>query len=90
MKVISVLEFRAQLSKYLRRVRAGESLVLTEEGQSIAVIKPVNVPPDFDWAHQLVIEGRAHWNGCKPPAVVNPVSLKGSMRASSVILKDRR
>ena len=72
MELVSVREFRAQLSKYLRRVSAGESLVLTQEGQSIAVIKPVNVPPDLDWAYELVIEGRAKWNGGKPSAVVNP------------------
>jgi prevent-host-death family protein len=37
---VGVRELRQDLSKYLRRVRAGERLIVTERRQPVAVIQP--------------------------------------------------
>jgi prevent-host-death family protein len=90
MDTVGIRELKAHLSRYLRRVRAGARLLVTERGRTIAVINPVEAPADVQWAHQLVAEGRARWGGGKPTGARNPVKLKGKRSASSVVLEDRR
>jgi len=40
-KVISVTELKAKLSEQLRKVKAGEAVIITERGHPIAVMKPL-------------------------------------------------
>jgi prevent-host-death family protein len=87
--VVGIRELKTHLSRHLKRVRAGARLLITERGRSIATIAPVEQPPDVDWAHQLVAEGRARWNGGKPTGARRPVRRRGS-RASSIVIEDRR
>ena len=78
------------LSRQLKRVRSGTRLLVTERGRSIATINPIEAVADIDWAHQLVAEGHAHWNGGKPTGARKPVAVAGRRMASSVVLEDRR
>jgi prevent-host-death family protein len=87
---VGVRELKTHLSSHLKRVRSGTRLLVTEHGRSIATINPVETPPGIDWAHQLVAEGRAHWNGGKPTGGGKPVAVTGKRTASSVVLEDRR
>jgi prevent-host-death family protein len=41
MERVGVRELRQNLSVYLRRVRRGESLEVTERGQPVAVLQPI-------------------------------------------------
>ena len=40
-KTVGVRELRQNLSKYLRRVKAGESLTVTERGREVARVVPL-------------------------------------------------
>ena len=90
METVGIRELKTHLSRHLKRVRSGARLLITERGRSIATITPVEAPADVGWAHQLVAEGRAHWNGGKPAGARKPVKLRGKRTASSVVLEDRR
>ncbi len=90
METVGVRELKTHLSRYLRDLRRGKRLLITDRGRSIAVITPIEAPVEAEWAHQLVAEGRAHWNGTKPRASTRAVRLKGQRLASSVVLEDRR
>ncbi len=89
MQKVGIRELKTHLSHHLKRVRSGAQLLVTERGRSIATISPVEAPADVGWAHQLVAEGRAHWNGGKPAGARRPVRVTGRT-ASSIILEDRR
>ena len=89
METIGIRELKTHLSRHLKRVRAGVRLVVTEHGRSIATIAPVNSPPGLDWAHQMVAEGGAHWNGGKPTPVARPAVSRGKS-ASAMVIEDRR
>ena len=89
MDTVGIRELKTHLSHHLKRVRSGARLVVTERGRSIATINPVEAPADVDWAHQLVAEGRAHWNGGKPAGAGRPAKITGKT-ASSIVLEDRR
>jgi prevent-host-death family protein len=49
MERVGVRQLRQNLSVYLRRVRRGESLEVTERGQPVAVLQPI-VAPDSGFA----------------------------------------
>ena len=53
---VGVRELRQDLSRYLRRVRAGERLVVTERGRPLAVLSPCAEAGDA--LDALVAEGR--------------------------------
>ena len=89
MDTVGIRELKTHLSRHLKRVRFGARLLVTERGRSIATINPVDVPAEVGWAHQLVAEGRAHWNGGKPTGAKRPAKITGK-RASSIVLEDRR
>ena len=89
MERVGIRELKTHLSRHLKRVRAGARLVVTERSRSIATINPVEAPADVDWAHQLVAEGHAHWNGGKPTGAKRPAKIPGKT-ASSIVLEDRR
>ncbi len=89
MDTVGIRELKTHLSRHLKRVRSGARLLVTERGRSIATINPVDAPADVDWAHQLVAEGHAHWNGGKPTGSRRPANITGKT-ASSIVLEDRR
>jgi len=53
---VGVRELRQNLSVYLRRVRAGETLEVTERGHPVALVTPL--PEHADPLARLVAEGR--------------------------------
>lgn len=89
METVGIRELKAHLSRHLRRVRAGARLTVTERGRSIATISPVESAPEVDWAHRLVSEGRATWNGGKPTGGSRTGRVSGSRTVSGAVLDDR-
>ena len=57
MKRVGVRELRQNLSRYLRRVAAGERLEVTDRGTPVAVLGPPDGPRTA--LRQLVASGRA-------------------------------
>ena len=67
---VGVREIRQNLSVYLDRVKAGESLEITEHGTPVAVLSPL--PGRSTQLQRLVAEGRAtpatrSWDSLPPP-----------------------
>jgi prevent-host-death family protein len=57
MEQVSVRELRQHLSRYLRRVQAGERLVVTERRRPVAVLGPL--PEEDDVLEYLIATGAA-------------------------------
>jgi prevent-host-death family protein len=54
---VGIRDLRNHLSKYLAGVAQGDELVVTDHGQAVARILPVEVPRPID---RLVAEGLVH------------------------------
>ena len=65
---VGVRELRQNLSRYLQRVLAGETLEVTEHGRPVAVLAPLP-PANESIIDRMIREGRAR------PAKVNPRDL---------------
>ncbi len=48
---VSISELRARLSEHLRRVKAGETVMVTERGRTVAQLSPA--PPDANGGSEL-------------------------------------
>lgn len=76
---VGIRELRQDLSRYLRRVRAGERLVVTDRGRPLAVLAPF--AEEGNVLDRLVAEGRARRGtgdllSIEPPT--GPVSRAGT------------
>ncbi|MEO7274963.1 MAG: type II toxin-antitoxin system prevent-host-death family antitoxin [Vicinamibacterales bacterium] len=89
METVGIRELKAHLSRHLKRVRSGVTLVVTERGLSVATISPVDAPAGIEWAHRLVAEGRARWSGGKPVGSLRPVRVIAGGTVSDAVLEDR-
>jgi prevent-host-death family protein len=69
---IGIRELRQNASKYIDRVKAGETLEVTERGRPVAVLAPV--PESVSVIDRLVAEGKA-W-----PAEANLADLPPPIR----------
>lgn len=59
---VGIRDLKSHLSKYLRMVKKGQSITITERGKPIAQIIPKDVPIR-DRIDRLVEAGFIEWNG---------------------------
>ena len=92
MDTVGIRELKSGLSRYLKRVRAGGRVTVTERGRAIATISPVDLSGDLKCAHALVGGGRAQWAGGKPRGVSHDARPASSARrsVSAAVLEDRQ
>ena len=72
----------------MRRVKAGETIIVTERGKTIGQIIPVK-PTIEERLQTMVASGQADWNGQKllpyQPRAVN----RGGRQLSDLVVEDR-
>jgi len=85
---IGLRELKARLSETMRRVKAGQTIIITDHGRPVGKIVPVDKPLD-QRVEALVQAGLAFWNGngLKPK---KPVVVNSSERQISDILIEMR
>lgn len=86
---VGIRELKNKLSEYIRRVKKGQTVIVTERGNVVAqLIPPRQTIEERIWA--MVDAGLADWNGekMKPyqPKIVN----RSEKLMSDIILEDRR
>jgi prevent-host-death family protein len=93
MDTVGIRELKAHLSRHLRRVQAGDRLLVTEHGRVIAAIGPAGPAeegPEVEWARRMVVEGRVQWAGGKPQGARRRIATTGGPTLAETVLEDRR
>jgi prevent-host-death family protein len=85
---VGVRDLKNRLSKYLREVKKGRSIVITERGKPIGQIIPKSSSID-DRVEMMINAGLLEWNGNKLEHA-EPVVVNRSSRLVSDILVDMR
>ncbi len=85
MAAVGVRDLKNRLSEYLRRVRSGERLVVTERGKPVAILSPPTEAPPDGHIEALLRAGVVRWTGGKPRGSRHPARLKGPSVARAVI-----
>ena len=84
-----IKDLKNRLSDYLREVKRGEKVLITERKKIIGTIVPVERTDEDSRLLSLVREGFASWRGGKPNGGRRPIKIKGKP-VSEIILEDRR
>jgi prevent-host-death family protein len=84
---VGVRELRQNLSVYLRRVKDGETLEVTERGQPVAELRPRS-PAPLSRIDQMIAEGRITPATVRPRDIPPPQVIPG--RPLSEILQEMR
>lgn len=88
-KLVGARELKARLGTYLRRVRLGQTLVVTDRGEPIAELRPLAAGTDIEAAlERLKAVGAVTRTVDKPLAPFRPIENRGRSAASAV-LEDR-
>ena len=86
---VGVRELKTQLSKYLRQVKAGRTIIITEHGKAVGRI----VPPEASLEQKLEAMRRAgliRWNGQKLKPMKPVAKVKEGHSVAQIIIEDRR
>ena len=85
---VGIRELKAQLSSYVRKVKAGASVVITERGKPVGRIVPIR--PSLDVRLQDLIEaGLADWSGQRLSPMAPVAHTRGKQMVSDLLLGDR-
>ena len=89
MITVGIRELKNNLSYYLRGVKKGKPVTITERGQSVAVLMPADISTDSSLARELCQKGIGTWKGGKPRGGSRSVLVKGKP-VSQIVVEERR
>lgn len=85
---VGTRELKNKLSEYMRRVKAGETIIVTEHGKTIGQIIPVKTTVD-ERIQAMIAAGQAEWNGQKlKPYRPKAVNI-GNHQLSDLVVEER-
>ncbi|MEW6368138.1 MAG: type II toxin-antitoxin system prevent-host-death family antitoxin [Acidobacteriota bacterium] len=85
---VGVRELKTHLSEYLRRVKKGETVTITDHGQSVGRIVPAAMPLE---KRLLALQeaGMVAWNGHKLKNRAPSARSRGRRTVSELLVEDR-
>jgi prevent-host-death family protein len=85
---VGIRELKARLSLYLRQVKGGTTLLITERGKPIGRIVPLR-PSLEERMEELAAAGLAKWNGRRLAHSKPAARARGRQMVSELLLEDR-
>jgi len=85
---VGIRELKAHLSSYVRQVKSGASVVITEYGKPVGRIVPIG-PSLETRLDELIEAGLAEWSGRKLSSMVPVAHTQGEQMVSDLLLEDR-
>jgi len=85
---VGIRELKTHLSDYLRRVSAGETLIVADRGEPVCRLIPERREAEAR-IRALVAAGVLEWSGKKPGAVHGRPRVRGAKTVADLVLEDR-
>ena len=85
---VGIRELKAQLSAYIRQVKAGGTVVITERGTPVGRIVPLS-PSIEARVQELVDTGLVAWSGRKLAPLAPVARTQGQRSVADLLLEDR-
>jgi prevent-host-death family protein len=89
METIGIRELNDNLSRYMKRVKSGEKIIVTDRKKEIAIILPLEKKAKEEKIYQLIQRGVANWSGSKPEGMPGRIISRGKS-VSDAVIEDRR
>ena len=85
---VGIRELKSQLARYLRRAKAGDTVIITERGKPIVQMTPVK--PSLEEKMQKMIDaGLAEWSGRKLKPHTPRVRTRGKRNMADLVIENR-
>ena len=85
---VGLRDLRTHLSQYIRQVKSGDTIVITEHGRPVGRIVPA--PRSLDDQIQAMLDsGLIEWNGQPLPLVKHRPRVRGKKTVSDMLIEDR-
>ena len=85
---VGIRELKAQLSAYVQRVKAGDTVVITERGKAVGRIVPIERSVE-ERLQDLIAAGVVEWNGQKLEPMAPVAKTHGPTMVADLLLEDR-
>ena len=85
---VGIRELKARLGTYMRQVKGGAILVITERGKPVGRIVPMKSSVETR-TQELIQAGVIAWSGRKPKKRVPTVKIRGNKTVAELLLEDR-
>ena len=85
---VGIRELKARLSEYLRRVKAGETVLITDRGQPVGRIVPTAEPLE-DRLQRMAEAGLILWSGRKLETRPPVARARGDRTVADLLIEDR-
>ncbi|MCX6053305.1 MAG: type II toxin-antitoxin system prevent-host-death family antitoxin [Chloroflexi bacterium] len=85
---VGTRDLKNKLSEYLRRVKAGEIITVTEHGKPIGQIVPIKISIE-EKILNMVTAGQAAWNGQKLKPYTPKAMNNSNQQISDLVIEDR-
>ena len=85
---VGVRELKAQLSRYIRQVKAGATLVITDRGQPVGRMVPLGMTIETR-QRELIEIGIAAWSGRRLLPIAPLATARGDRTVADLLLEDR-
>ena len=85
---VGVRELKTNLSKYLREIKRGRTIVITEHGKAVGRLMPASLSRSEKIA-ALQQAGILRWNGKKLPRVKHRPKVRGQKTVADLLIEDR-
>ena len=89
METIGIRKLKENLSRYMKQVKSGEAIIVTDRKKEIAVIMPFEKAIKEEKIFQLIQRGVVSWFGGKPAGMTPRISSRGKS-VSGAVIEDRR
>jgi prevent-host-death family protein len=89
METIGIRKLKENLSRYMKLVKSGEKIVVTDRKKEIAVIIPFEKATKEEEIFKLIQRGMAFWSGGKPLGMTPRIASRGKS-VSGAVVEDRR
>ena len=79
---VGIRELKARLSHYVRLVREGGRVVVTDRGEEVAELRALT--PVSPGLRELIDSGLVRWSGGKPERFPRPLKIRGGPISATV------
>jgi prevent-host-death family protein len=85
---VGVRDLKARLSEYLRQVKQGQVILITEHGRTVGRLLPAEGTPEERF-RVLQEAGMVAWNGQQPEPITPPAVNRSDRQVSDLLVEMR-
>lgn len=89
MEKVGIRQLKESMGRYMKKIRAGEKIILTDRKKEVAVLVPYGEKGSEERLYSLVKRGAASWSGARPRGPGRRIASK-TKSVSSAVKEDRR